>query len=318
MMATIFDVFGFVLLAVMVRSGLKKGLIDGVFKIVGMYAALYASMNYNEYGVIILKPLITIPENYETIAGYAGIFFAVMFFVSFISFLLRKLVNAIHLGSVDKIGGITLGVAKAGLLLSAVVWAYAMVPKDMRGDWQKRSVLYPHVEMFAGYAVEILSLEDELALLQSTMGSFMGGSQEKLLEQALGGAGGDALGLSGSEALNLIKGSGGATFSEDGETLIPDVNSMLEGGDLTESPIFKKALESLEGHQREIIEEALKAMQTGNANSLLEGAIRSKDESGRSLMDEAMKYMDPAQKSDLHAKIMELDEEIKARQNKQR
>lgn len=290
MMATVFDVFGFVLLAVMVRSGLKKGLIDGVLKIVGMYAAMYASMNYNQFGMIILEPLIDVPEHYQTIAGYATVFLVVMYSISFISFLLRRLVISMHLGVVDKIGGITLGVAKAGLLLSAVVWAYTLVPKDMKGDWQQRSILYPHVELFAGYAVNILSLEDELILMQSTMGSFMGGSQDKLLESVLGGA---------------------------GSANTPDIQSLLGGGgDLTESPIFKNALESLEGPQKEIIEKALEAMQTGNANSLLEGAIRSKDDSGNSLMDDAMKYMDPAQKSDLHAKIMELEKEIKAQQAK--
>ncbi|MCF7824085.1 MAG: CvpA family protein [Candidatus Marinimicrobia bacterium] len=319
MMATVFDLFGFVLLAVMVRSGLKKGLIDGVLKMVGIYAALYASMHYNQYGIILLKPLVNIPENYETMAGYAGVFLGVMFSISLISFILRKLVKSMHLGSVDKIGGITLGVAKAGLMLSAVVWAYAMVPKDMQGEWQQHSMLYPHVEMFAGYAVKILSLEDELALLQSTMGGIVGGSTDKLLEQALGGAGG-SMGINSSDALKLISGGGGGlSLSEDGESIITDAGGLLGGGDdPTQSPLFKKALESLEGPQKELIEQAMQAMKSGNANSLLEGAIKSRDASGKSLMDEAMKYMDPTQKEDLAKRIREMDKELKVNQNKDR
>jgi len=303
MMATIFDVFGGVLLAVMIRSGLKKGLIDGVLKMVGMYVAIWASMNYNQYGLIILKPLINIPESYETMAGYAGVFLGVMLSISIISFILQKLVNTMHLGTVDKVGGITLGVTKAGLMLSAVVWAYAMIPADMQGEWKERSILYPHVELFAGYAVKILSLEDELTMLQSTMGSFMGGSTDKLMDKALGGAGGNALGISGSEAMDLLQGG---------------LDPSSDGGDPTDNPIFKKALESLDGPQKEIIEAAMEAMKTGKSNSLLEGAIRSKDGSGKSLMDEAMKSMDHTEKAELHAKIMELEAELKAQQNKQK
>ena len=75
--------------------------------------------------------------------------------------------------------------------------------------------------------------------------------------------------------------------------------------------MFKKAMESLEGPQKDIIEKAVEAMQTGNASSLLEGAINSKDESGVSLMDEAMKYMDPTQKADMHEMIKQMEAELK-------
>ncbi|MCF7826724.1 MAG: CvpA family protein, partial [Candidatus Marinimicrobia bacterium] len=168
-MATGFDLIGLLLIVIMAISGLKKGLIDGVLKMVGIYAAIYASMHYNQYGTALIEPLIHLPDAYKVPAGFVIMFILVMYSITFISFILKKLVKTMRLGAVDRLGGITFGALKAGLILSAFVWAFAMVPADRRGTWQKESKLYPVVEVFAGNMVKILSLEDELATLQSMM-----------------------------------------------------------------------------------------------------------------------------------------------------
>ncbi len=315
-MATGFDVIGLLLILVMAMSGLKKGLIDGVLKMVGVYAAIYASMNYNQYGTLIIEPLISIPDAYKVPAGFVLVFLVVMYSITFMSFLLRKLVKTMRLGSIDRIGGITFGAIKAGLILSAVVWAFAMVPENMRGTWQNDSKLYPHVETFAAKMVSVFSLEDELALLQTTVGSLMGQGQDKLMQKALGNAGVDALGGISMDAISGVGGTG--ALSDDGHSIIPDANASPGGTDIMQSEMMKKAMESLEGPQKEIIEQALKALQSGNANSLLEGAIKSKDASGKSLMDEAMKYMDPNQKMDMHEMIKQMEAELKTQQNNTR
>ncbi len=303
-MATGFDVIGLFLIIVMAMSGLKKGLIDGVLKMIGIYAAIYASMNYNQYGTMVLEPLVAIPEAYKVTAGFVLVFLVVMYSITFISFLMRRLVTTMHLGSLDRIGGITFGAVKAGLILSAVVWAFAMVPVEMRGTWQKESKLYPLVEVFAADMVRIFSLEDELALLQTTVGSLMGQGQEKMMQKALGSAGDFGLDM---DAITGVGGTG--ELASDGESIVPE-----QGTDILESDVLKKAMESLEGPQKEIIEQALESLQSGNANSLLEGAIKSKDASGKSLMDEAMKYMDPTKKTDLHDLIKQMEAEIKTQQ----
>ncbi|MBC8191986.1 MAG: CvpA family protein [Candidatus Marinimicrobia bacterium] len=224
-MATGFDLIGLLLIVIMAVSGLKKGLIDGVLKIVGMYAAVYASMHYNHYGTVFLEPLISIPEAYKTPAGFVIVFLATMYSITFISFLLKKIVKSLRLGAVDRIGGITFGVLKAGLMLSAVVWALAMVPAEMKGDWQQESQLYPYVEVFAGQAVYILSLEDELAMMQTMMDPEA--NKAALLQAALGS---DAGGLQG-----------------------------LLGDDASKSEAIKKAMESMGGPQKGIMEQVLKS-----------------------------------------------------------
>lgn len=303
-MATAFDLFGIGLIIFMSVSGLKKGLVNGVLKMVGVYAAMYTSMNYGNYGAVILEPFISIPESYKTVVGFIVIFLATMYSISFFAYLIRKLISTMNLGIVDRVGGITFGAVKAGLILSAFVWAFAMVPADMRGTWQKESQLYPFVEVFAANMVSIFSLEDELDQLQSTVGSMMGKGKNQLMEQALGGVGGIDM-----EAITKIGGAG--TLSADGHSIIPDGDDLLGGsGDIMNNPMLKKAMESLGGPQREIIEKAVEALQSGDASSLMEGAINSKDASGNSLMQEAMKYMDPDQKVDMNDLIRQMEAEL--------
>ena len=231
-MATGFDLIGLILIVIMAISGLKKGLIDGVLKIVGMYAAVYASMHYNQYGTAFLEPLINIPEAYKTPAGFVIVFLATMYSITFVAFLLKKIVKSLHLGAVDRIGGITFGVLKAGLLLSAVVWAFAMVPADRMGTWQKESKLYPYVEIFAGQAVFVLSLEDELAMMQTMMDP--DADKTELLQAVLGG--------------------------EDGDGMSPDlIKAMGDGDGADKTDLLKKAMESMGGSQGGLMKQVLKS-----------------------------------------------------------
>jgi len=231
-MAMGFDLVGIFLLVIMAVSGLKKGLIDGILKIGGMYAAMYVSMNYSAHALIIVEPLISIPESYKTIAGYGIAFLATMYSFTLLGFILKKIVKTMNLGIVDRIGGITLGISKAGLLLSAVVWAFAMVPAETRGDWQEESKLYPFVEVFAGQVVYVFSLEDELAMLQTMIDP--DADKTELLQSVLGG--------------------------EDGDGMSPDIMKALgagDGGDKTD--ILKKALESMGGSQSGLMEQVMKS-----------------------------------------------------------
>ncbi|MBT3253360.1 MAG: CvpA family protein [Candidatus Marinimicrobia bacterium] len=235
-MATGFDLVGLLLIIIMSVSGLKKGLVDGVLKIVGMYAAMYGAMHYNHHGSVFLDTLVSIPDAYKTPAGFVVVFLGVMYSITFVSYLLKKIVKSLHLGAVDRIGGITFGALKAGLMLSAFVWAFAMVPVSMRGDWQKDSKLYPHVETFAGQMVYVLSLEDELALLQTMVDP--DADKTELLQAAMGGEMGGLQGLLG-----------------DGD-----------GGDQNE--ILGKALESMGGSQKGLLEQMLKSAGVDDVSNL--------------------------------------------------
>jgi len=250
MMATAFDLGGIFLLVIMAVSGLKKGLIDGILKIVGMYAAMYVSMNYSQHVLLIIEPIISIPETYRTIAGYGIAFLGTMYSFTLLGFILKKIVKSMNLGIVDRVGGITLGVTKAGLLLSAVVWAFALVPAEKRGTWQQESKLYPNVEFFADNVVKLFGMEDEMAMLQSSIGSLVSGDMSKLSQLAPGDStsGGDM------DFLGLLGGADGNS------PLSPELLKMLggkEGED--QKTIIDRAMKSMSGTQKGMMQQMLKS-----------------------------------------------------------
>jgi len=238
-MATGFDLFGLFLLVVMSVGGLKKGLIDGVLKIVGIYAASYAAMNYHQYGSALLEPIYSLPAAYQTPAGFVIIFLITMYSINLLAFILKKIVKTMRLGVVDKIGGITFGVLKAGLILSALVWVSTMVPADMQGNWKEESKLYPFADVFAGQMVSVLSLEDELAMLETMMDP--DADKTALLQTALGGD--DTEGLSGLSGI-----MGGA---DDMEGFTSD--------DSSQASAVQKAMDNMGGARKGIMQQVLKS-----------------------------------------------------------
>lgn len=250
MMATAFDLGGIFLLVVMAVSGLKKGLIDGILKIAGMYAAMYVSMNYSQHVLLLIEPIISIPETYRTIAGYGIAFLATMYSFTLLGFILKKIVRSMNLGIVDRVGGITLGVTKAGLLLSAVVWAFALVPEESRGTWQYESKLYPNVEFFADNVVKIFGMEDEMAMLQSSIGSIVSGDMSKLSQLALD----DSTSSSNMDLLGLLGGMDGNS------ALSPELLSMLGGkAGEDQKTVLDRAMKSMSGSQKGMLQQMMKS-----------------------------------------------------------
>ncbi|MCF7827019.1 MAG: hypothetical protein K9M55_08250, partial [Candidatus Marinimicrobia bacterium] len=175
------------------------------------------------------------------------------------------------------------------------------------GTWQKESKLYPVVEVFAGNMVKILSLEDELATLQSMMDP--NADKTQLIQKALGGGQGKGDGVGG--VLSKLGGIGSLT--EEREDITQDMDDFAETAPPNnQADPMSKILDSFEGPQKEIIKQAIQAMRAGQAHSLMEGAIQSKDSTGASLLDETMQYMDPTEKLDLHKKIKEMDAGMQA------
>jgi len=293
MMATAFDLGGLFLLVILGVSGLKKGLIDGILKIVGIYAAIYVSMHYHAQAVLIILPLINIPENYQTIAGYGIAFLGTMYAFSLLGFILKKLVKTMNLGIVDRIGGITLGLFKAGLLLAAVVWAFAMVPEDRRGTWQKESKLYPNVEFFADQVVKIFGLDDEMKMLESTIGSIASGDMSKISQMAVSDSSG-----SGMDLMGLMNGEGGGVLS-------PELLKMLggkEGED--QGTVLERAMKSMNPAQKGMIQQML-----------MSSGVSGEEAENFDLMEELDKVQTAGidRQSDMEKKLKAIEDEAQGR-----
>jgi len=171
-----------------------------------------------------------------------------MYSFTLLGFILKKIVKTMNLGIVDRIGGVTLGLAKAGLLLSAVVWAFALVPESKRGTWQQESKLYPNVEFFADQVVKIFGMEEEMEMLQSSINSIVSGDMSGLSKLAPGDSSGSSMDLMG-----LLGGGGDNPLS-------PELLKMLGGKEGEDkNSVIERAMKSMNGTQKGMLQQMMKS-----------------------------------------------------------
>ena len=98
--------------------GLRQGIIKTVFGIAGLIGGIVLAGRYYGGLAALLSPS---GATWANIAAYVIILLATLVVASVIGWLVAKLVHIIMLGSLDKLGGLVLGVVMGGLLCAAVL-----------------------------------------------------------------------------------------------------------------------------------------------------------------------------------------------------
>lgn len=252
-MASAFDMGGIFLLALFSYTGFRQGLIQGAMKLIGAAVAVQATMKYSHVTLELIKPIYEPPGQYGSIVGFVATFLLVLLGFNLLTWFIKKIFQNLHLGFVDKLGGVTFGAVKAGLILSAFLWAFMLLPADKRGNWQEESKLFPVIDVFQAKVLSILGFEDELAMLQETITGMVANP-----------------GAMDSEAVmeKMIK-----LLPADQREMLEQVMEMQEGGGdpaemqkqlekLTgDNPILQQYMQQMQQHQNtDAYEEALKAL----------------------------------------------------------
>ncbi len=114
-----FDILVVIIVAFCLIRGVFKGLIGEVSGIIGVVAAFYGAYTY--------YPLITVYgekwiENagFRNILAFFLIFCAILILVGLVSLLIRKFLNLVFLGWVDRTFGLIFGTAKGILIVSVI------------------------------------------------------------------------------------------------------------------------------------------------------------------------------------------------------
>lgn len=265
MLATGFDILGFILVGVFALTGFKQGLVQGLAKLVGAGVAMYATMNHSDVAISFLAPLIDIPAQFQSMVGFVVTFIVVLQFFNLIAWVIKRIFASLNLGMVDHIGGLAFGIAKAGLIMSAFIWGFMLVPDDIAGNWQKDSQLYPYVDIFQGYVVSLFGFEDELLMLQETVDGIIGGGMSggidinsPLFQKALKALGPEQQKLV-NEMIKLQSGEGG-----DPTQILQIINDL--GG--AKNPAFQQAMQMMPEEQQGQMQELLEGL--GEEGMLLE------------------------------------------------
>ena len=138
-----FDIIVIVIISFCLIRGAFKGFIGEISGIIGVIAAFYGAYTY--------YPMITVYgekwiENsvIRNILAFFLIFCAVLIGIGFVSLLIRKLLNLVFLGWVDRTFGLIFGAAK-GVLIVAVIFIMitSFFPKNP--DFLTTSKFSPYV-----------------------------------------------------------------------------------------------------------------------------------------------------------------------------
>jgi membrane protein required for colicin V production len=115
-----FDVIIIVIIAFCLIRGLFKGLIGEVSGIIGVVAGFYGAYTYYPLISVHIEKWVHNP-GVRNLSAFFVLFCVILIIVSFISILIRKLLNLVFLGWVDRTFGLVFGAAK-GLLIVSVIF----------------------------------------------------------------------------------------------------------------------------------------------------------------------------------------------------
>jgi membrane protein required for colicin V production len=154
---SVLDIIVVLVLILTVVHGLIRGLVDTLFSLVAWILAFVSG----KWGAIMVAPLL--PAGIENpairyFAGFAVIFLLVLIGVSLLGHLLVKLVRAIGLGSVDKVLGGGMGLAKGLAILVGLTLAAGLTSLP-RTDFWKQARLSGGLQVMAQYALPLLPVD---------------------------------------------------------------------------------------------------------------------------------------------------------------
>ncbi len=138
-----FDIAIIVIVSFCLIRGLFKGLIGEVSGIIGVVAGFYGAYTYYPLITPYAEGWIETPGLRNIIAFFL-LFCLILIVISLISMLIRKLLNLVFLGWVDRTFGLIFGAAKGLLIVSVLfIMITSFVPKG--SDFLAESKLSVHV-----------------------------------------------------------------------------------------------------------------------------------------------------------------------------
>jgi membrane protein required for colicin V production len=128
-----------ILLAVLGLSlllGMWRGIIQEVLSLVGWVAAFYVSQMYAPLAAAWL-PMEGSSQMLRYAAGYVVVFVAVLVGTALVSWMIKKLVSAVGLGSLDRLLGSLFGLMRGVVILLAVTVLVGMTPMRETEGWRE-------------------------------------------------------------------------------------------------------------------------------------------------------------------------------------
>lgn len=147
----ILDIIIGIVLLLFALAGLRKGLIIEAFYLASIIIGIYGAMFFSDAMSDWLSKLINVAPEYMALVAFVLTFIIFMIVIRYLGRLISSLVEAIHLGFIDKIGGFIFGIIKGALLVSIIIMLLNIFNVCDVIDKKTRdgSILYTHTENIA-------------------------------------------------------------------------------------------------------------------------------------------------------------------------
>lgn len=131
-------------LLIFLFKGLQNGLMKEAFGLAGIVVAVFLAFRYMDAVNRILTTFLPEYELVLPIISAVLIFVVVMTVANLVGVMLKKALSAAQIGIIDRVLGAAFGMAKVGLLLSAILIFLAGMSLPSEKSRQN-SILYPYV-----------------------------------------------------------------------------------------------------------------------------------------------------------------------------
>ena len=154
------DIILLVLLIGFGLLGLRKGLITEAATLLGLGLGLYGALHFSDFTARLLVDRVSVDPKYLNVISFAVTFLVVAILVFLLGKLVAKLVKAVKLGFIDKLGGFLIGLVKGLLVCSLVIMLLNALSSNglVKEDLKQKSFLYPLVEKTVPYVYQGFNL----------------------------------------------------------------------------------------------------------------------------------------------------------------
>jgi membrane protein required for colicin V production len=157
------DIVILVVLGIFGIGGLRKGIITEAATLLGLGVGLYGAFHFSDFTAEKLVQWVEINPKYLNVIAFVVTFLVLAIVVNLLGRLVAKMVKAINLGFIDKLGGFIIGMAKGVLICSLLVMLLnALEIKNIIKDKDREgSMLYPYIEQTVPYVYQGFDLVKE-------------------------------------------------------------------------------------------------------------------------------------------------------------
>lgn len=157
------DIIIAIIVVVFGIRGLRKGLIREAATLLGLFLGLFVAFHFSDFTADKLQHLWEIDPKYLNLIAFIVTFIVVAILVNLLGHLVAKLVKAINLGFIDRLGGFVIGLAKGLLICSLLIMLLNVFDdkKIMSDEAKEKSLLYPYVEQTVPYVYQGFDLVKE-------------------------------------------------------------------------------------------------------------------------------------------------------------